>query len=333
MRSTAEVITHHLTCFASRDIDGLLADYSDDALFFSAAGALRGPGAIRTVFQALFREFAKPGASVASSARLIEGDYAYLAWTAETADNSYELASDALVVRDGRIRMQAFTAKTQPKHDNGSQPTHEAAVGHISVTGQGASAATIDMKLEVVVIPISDFDRSREFYLKLGWREDLTPPGKAQFTPPGSACSIQFDPKLTSAAPGSARNYLIVSDVEAARDKLVGASIEVSDVFHAGPGGMVSGPDPERRSYRSFTSFSDPDGNSWLLQEVTTRLPGRIDSAATSFGSASDLASALRRAEAAHGRHEARTGQADRNWPDWCADYMAREQSGEELPQ
>jgi len=191
----------------------------------------------------------------------------------------------------------------------------------------------MDVKLEVVTIPVSDFDRAKEFYQRLGWRLDDTPPGVIQLTPPGSACSVQFGPNRTSAPPGSAENlYLIVSDIEAARDELVAAGVEVSEVFHPGRDGRVSGPDPEHRSYRSFASFSDPDGNRWLFQEVTTRLPGRVDPSATSFGSASDLSSALQRAAAAHGEHEKRTGEADPNWPDWYAEYMVREQAGAELP-
>jgi catechol 2,3-dioxygenase-like lactoylglutathione lyase family enzyme len=196
------------------------------------------------------------------------------------------------------------------------------------------SIAGVDMKLEVIVIPVSNVDRATEFYRKLGWRQDVTPPGVVQFTPHSSPCSVQFGTTLTSAAPGSAqRTYLIVSDVKAVREALVAAGIEVSEVFHLGPEGPLSGPDPEHRSYGSFASFSDPDGNSWLLQEITTRLPGRIDSGETSFGSTSDLASALRRAEAAHGEHERRTGQRDANWPDWYAKYMAAEQTGAALPQ
>jgi catechol 2,3-dioxygenase-like lactoylglutathione lyase family enzyme len=194
--------------------------------------------------------------------------------------------------------------------------------------------ASVDMKLEAVVIPVSDVERAKDFYTKLRWRQDVTPPAVFQFTPHGSGCSVQFGQNLTSAAPGSAqRTYLIVSDIEAARDDLIADGIQVSEVFHIGPDGLGSGPDPERRSYYSFASFSDPDGNSWLLQEVTTRLPGRIDSGVTAFGSARDLASALRRAEAAHGEHEKRTGQRDANWPDWYAAYMAAEQAGTELPQ
>jgi catechol 2,3-dioxygenase-like lactoylglutathione lyase family enzyme len=192
----------------------------------------------------------------------------------------------------------------------------------------------LDMKLEVIVVPVSNVDRATEFYRKLGWRQDVTPPGVVQFTPHGSACSVQFGTNLTSAAPGSVqRTYLIVSDIEAARDELVAAGIDVSEIFHLGPNGPASGLDPERRTYRSLASFSDPDGNSWLLQEITTRLPGRIDSGETCFGSTSDLASAFRRTEAAHGEHEKRTGQRDANWPDWYAEYMAAEQSGAALPQ
>jgi catechol 2,3-dioxygenase-like lactoylglutathione lyase family enzyme len=205
------------------------------------------------------------------------------------------------------------------------------------IPGNAASVAKIDMKLEVVVIPVSDVDRAEEFYTKLGWRQDITPPGSGvfQFTPPGSACSIQFGKNLTTASPGSVqRTYLIVSDIEAARDVLVAIGVEVSEVFHFGPAGPLPGRDPEHRTYGSFALFNDPDGNTWLLQEITSRLPGRIDSAATSFGSASDLASAFRRAEAAHGEHEKRTGgQRDENWPDWYAAYMVAEQSGAELPQ
>ena len=203
------------------------------------------------------------------------------------------------------------------------------------------SAGTVDMKLEVVVIPVSDVDRAKRFYGDLGWRLDADfVVGDAfrvvQFTPPGSPCSIHFGTGLTSAVPGSARGlYLVVSDIEAARAELVDRGVDVSEVFHrAGPGKPpVSGPDPARRSYFSYATFSDPDGNEWLLQEVTTRFPGRIDSNATSFASASDLASAMRRASAAHGEHEKRTGgQRDENWPDWYAAYMVAEQAGKELP-
>jgi hypothetical protein len=154
-----------------------------------------------------------------------------------------------------------------------------------------------------------------------------------QFTPPGSRCSIHFGKNLVSATPGSAKGFLIVSDIEIARDQLIAAGVEVGEFFHDGPEGRGSGMDPERRSYRSRALFSDPDGNGWQLQEVTTRLSGRVEPGATTFGSASDLATALRRAEAAHGEHEKRIGQRDANWSDWYAAYMVAEQSGKELPQ
>jgi catechol 2,3-dioxygenase-like lactoylglutathione lyase family enzyme len=198
------------------------------------------------------------------------------------------------------------------------------------------SIASVDMKLEVIVIPVTDVERAEQFYRRLGWRQDVTPPGSGvfQFTPHGSSCSIQFGKNLTSASPGSAqRTYLIVSDIQAVRDALVGGDIDVGEIFHLGPNGPVNGPDPEHGTYRSLASFSDPDGNSWLLQEITTRLPGRIDTGVTSFGSASDLASAMRRAEAAHGVHEKSLGHRDENWSDWYAEYMAAEQAGTELPQ
>jgi catechol 2,3-dioxygenase-like lactoylglutathione lyase family enzyme len=211
-------------------------------------------------------------------------------------------------------------------------------------TTEDRSAETLDMKLEVIVIPVSDADRAKEFYSRLGWRLDADVTGGdfrlIQFTPPGAGCSVQFGTNLTSAAPGSAQGlYLIVSGIEAARDELVARGVEVSEVFHEGtPGarfhdaGRVAGPSPEHSSYGSFASFSDPDGNGWLFQEVTTRLPGRVDPATTSFTSASDLAAALRRASAAHGEHEKRIGAADPNWPDWYAEYMVRERAGDELP-
>jgi catechol 2,3-dioxygenase-like lactoylglutathione lyase family enzyme len=211
-----------------------------------------------------------------------------------------------------------------------------------------ASVKIVDLKLEVVVIPVSDVDRAKEFYGRLGWRLDADFPFDngfrvVQFTPPGSGCSIQFGTNITSAAPGSAQGlYLIASEIEAARDELAARGAEVSEVFHAGtPGaqfqpdgtsGRVSGPAPDHASYSSFATFSDLDGNGWLLQNITTRLPGRIDAAETVFASTADLASALRRAAAAHGEHEKRIGEADANWPDWYADYMVREQAGTELP-
>ncbi len=203
----------------------------------------------------------------------------------------------------------------------------------MKVGSDDASAiANIDMKLEVVVLPVADVDRAKEFYERLGWRLDVTPPSVVQLTPHGSGCSVQFGPNLTSAAPGSAKGYLIVADIQAALDQLAAAGIEVGEVYHLTPTGRISGPDPAHGSYRSRATFRDPDGNVWTLQEVTTRLPGRIDPDATTFGSAGDLASAMRRAAAAHGEHEKRIGAADPNWPDWYAEYMVAEQAGSELP-
>ena len=234
--------------------------------------------------------------------------------------------------------------------------TQEAAMSTTKVRSDGASeiasVKNADMKLEVVVIPVSDVDRAKEFYGRLGWRLDADyDNGKdfrvIQFTPQGSGCSIIFGKNVTPAAPGSAQGlYLIVSDIQAARKALLDRGVEITEVFHDSGGVYagtdepylfgrvrVSGPDAEHRSYRSFTSFRDPDGNGWLFQEITTRLPGRIDPATTAFASANDLASAFRRAEAAHGQHEKRTGQRDANWPDWYAAYMVAEQAGGELPQ
>jgi catechol 2,3-dioxygenase-like lactoylglutathione lyase family enzyme len=190
----------------------------------------------------------------------------------------------------------------------------------------------VDMKLEVVTVPVSDIGRAKEFYASLGWRLDATPPVVVQLTPPGSGCSVQFGPDRTPAAPGSAQGlFLIVSDIAAALETLAAAGVQ-TDAYHVGADGRVSGLDPERRSYASYASFRDPDGNGWLLQEITTRLPGRVDAADTGFASAADLAGALRRAAAAHGEHEKRIGQSDENWPDWYAAYMVAEQSGAKLP-
>jgi catechol 2,3-dioxygenase-like lactoylglutathione lyase family enzyme len=190
----------------------------------------------------------------------------------------------------------------------------------------------IDMKLEVQIISVTDVERAKAFYLRLGWRLDQTPPGLVQFTPPGSGCSVLFGGNLTTAAPGSGDAFLVVSDIAAAREALVAASVSVGEIFHIGPTGPVSGPDPEHRSYFTRATFTDPDGNEWTLQEITTRLPGRIDTGVTSYGSANDLASALRRAEVAHGEHEKRIGAKDPNWADWYAKYMAAEQTGKGLP-
>ena len=197
-------------------------------------------------------------------------------------------------------------------------------------------SATVDMKLEVVVIPVSDGERAAKFYASLGWRQDVTPPGSGvfQFTPPGSGCSVQWGAGRTTAAPGSAQGlWLIVSDIQAALDKLKAAAVVVDEVYHVGPKGKESGLDPQRSTYRSFASFRDPDGNRWLFQEITTRLPGRIDAAETTFANAADLSAAMRRASVAHGEHEKRIGAADANWPDWYAAYMVAEQAGAKLPE
>jgi len=211
-------------------------------------------------------------------------------------------------------------------------------------------ASTVDLKLEVVVIPVSDVDRAKQFYAKLGWRLDADFAGPddyrvIQFTPPGSGTSVIFGRNVTPATPGSVQGlYLAVSDIEAARTELLGRGVAISDAFHAA-GDVHAGPDqpylfgrnrqkgahPEHATYASFASFSDPDGNGWLLQEITTRLPGRIDGHGTIFASQADLAAALRRAAAAHGEHEARNGgRRDDNWPDWYANYMIDEQMGKQ---
>ena len=208
----------------------------------------------------------------------------------------------------------------------------------------------VDMKLEVVVIPVADVDRAKSFYASLGWRldGDFTAGSEwrvIQFTPPGSGCSVIFGKNVTSAAPGSARGlYLIVSDIGAAREELLARGVRISEVFHAGEEKIgtdepylfgsrrVSGRDPERRTYRTYASFNDPDGNGWLLQEVTGRLPGRIDTGGAAFVSSAELEAALRRASEAHGEHEKLTGQHDEGWPSWYAEYMIKEQTGEPLP-
>jgi catechol 2,3-dioxygenase-like lactoylglutathione lyase family enzyme len=215
---------------------------------------------------------------------------------------------------------------------------------------RSATARGVDMKLEVVVIPVSDVDRAKQFYASLGWRLDADFAAGddyrvIQFTPPGSPSSIIFGKNVTAAAPGSAQGlYLIASDIAAARAELVARGVKVSEVFHAADGMFtgndepflfgrhrVSGPDPEHRTYRSYMSFSDPDGNGWLFQEITSRLPGRVE-ADTTFTSPAELANALRRASVAHGEHEKRIGHHDEAWPDWYAEYMVREQAGTELP-
>jgi catechol 2,3-dioxygenase-like lactoylglutathione lyase family enzyme len=211
-------------------------------------------------------------------------------------------------------------------------------------------ARTPDMTLEVIVIPVADLERAKQFYDGLGWRLDADFAFDdgfrvIQFTPPGSGASVIFGTNVTAAAPGSARGlYLVVSDIEVARKELLSRGVKVSEPFHGGGdvhfgadephlfGNVrVGGLDPERRSYLSLASFSDPDGNGWMLQEITARLPGRV-AGNTTFTSAAELAAALRRAAAAHGEHEKRTGEHDVNWPDWYAEYIVREQAGETLP-
>jgi catechol 2,3-dioxygenase-like lactoylglutathione lyase family enzyme len=221
----------------------------------------------------------------------------------------------------------------------------------MATASETATALGVDMKFEIVVIPVSDVDRAKRFYGGLGWRLDADFAAGddwrvIQFTPPGSGASVIFGNNVTAAAPGSAQGlYLIVSDIKAARDELLARGVEVGEIFHGGgdvhtgpdepylSGRLrVSGPDPEHGSYGSYASFKDPDGNGWLFQEVTARLPGRVDASDTTFTSSTELAAALRRAAAAHGEHEKRTGGHDANWPDWYADYIVREQAGKPLP-
>ncbi len=194
----------------------------------------------------------------------------------------------------------------------------------------------MDMKLEVVVLPVADVDRARDFYQALGWRLDadfVTGPDfrVVQMTPPGSACSVIFGTGVTTAAPGSTQGLqLITNDIDAARAELASHGALVSEVFHdaggvfhhAGTQARVPGPAEGHKSYGSWISFGDPDGNTWFVQEVTTRLPGRATSALAAYDSVAGLATALRRAAAAHGKHEEETGQPDPDWPDWYAQYM-----------
>ena len=205
-----------------------------------------------------------------------------------------------------------------------------------------------DFKLEAVVIPVTDVDKAKAFYEELDWRLDADFAFDngfrvVQFTPPGSPASVQFGTNITTAQPGSAQGlYLIVSDIEAARAELAARGIDVSQAFHpATPGAQfhndgdhLNGPADEHASYSSFATFNDPDGNTWLLQEVTTRLPGRIDTSEATYTSVDDLRQALQRAATAHGEHEARNGgKFDEQWPQWYATYMVAERTGQELPQ
>jgi predicted enzyme related to lactoylglutathione lyase len=220
------------------------------------------------------------------------------------------------------------------------------------MTSSETRKPAIDFKFEIAVIPVSDVERAKAFYGNLGWRLDADFAAGdewrvIQFTPPGSPASVIFGNNVTAAAAGSAQGlYLIVSDIKAARDDLLARGVAVSELFHpdakvhsgtdepfiAGSR-RVSGPDPARGSYSTYASFKDPDGNGWLLQEITTRLPGRIDAQETTFASTADLAAAFRRASVAHGEHEKRTGgKHDENWPDWYADYIVKEQAGQPLP-
>jgi predicted enzyme related to lactoylglutathione lyase len=220
----------------------------------------------------------------------------------------------------------------------------------MTVTVNPAKVRSTDMKFELAVIPVSDVARAKEFYANLGWRFDAEFTHGSdfhivQFTPPGSSASVIFGKNVTPAKPGSAQGlYLVVSDIEAARKELLARGVKVSEVFHGDEiihtgtdepylfGSVrISGPDPQRRTYQSFASFSDPDGNGWVLQEVTNRLPGRVEGD-TTFASVSDLAATLRRASAAHGEHEKLTGEHDVNWPDWYAEYIVSEQAGKPLP-
>ena len=242
--------------------------------------------------------------------------------------------------------MRSLQARPSKAKCEVARPSEERKENHVSQTASSikqqkyeAGAARVDLKLEVEIVPVSDVDRAKKFYQTLGWRLDLDDIAGddfrvVQLTPPGSACSIVFGKGVTAEAPGSLRGGLIVSDIEAARKELVARGIDASEVFHGSPfspAGRISGPDPERQSYGSYVSFEDPDGNVWMLQEVTVRAPGRIDPATTTFASGNDLAGAMRRAAAAHGEHEKRNGR-DGNWPDWYAAYRAAEQAGTKLP-
>jgi catechol 2,3-dioxygenase-like lactoylglutathione lyase family enzyme len=218
------------------------------------------------------------------------------------------------------------------------------------VTTDKAPVEDIAMKLEVLIVPVSDVDRSKAFYGQLGWRldDDASPLAGlriVQFTPPGSAASVSFGQGITMANPGSGEGTLVVSEIEAARADVVGRGIEATAIWHGPPFPLKArqpGPDPDRNSYQSFFSFNDPDGNLWIVQEVTHRLPGRVAAGDTSFGSVEELADALQRAEVAHRRHEKRNGHGlkaglvermeDDQWPTWYAAYIIAEQTGADLP-
>ena len=216
---------------------------------------------------------------------------------------------------------------------------------NLKVEGDGTKNTSVDMKLEAIIIPVLDVDRAKQFYVNLGWRLDIDVAHGdfrgIQITPHNSAASIIFGKGITSTKPGSVQNLVLaVDDIDAARADLIARGVDASEVFHFAGGPFnnsvenprVDGRDPEGRSYFSFVSFEDPDGNGWMVQEITTRLPGRVDPGRTSFGSASELASAMIRAATAHGEHEQRTGERDENWPAWYAEYMVADQAGTQLP-
>jgi catechol 2,3-dioxygenase-like lactoylglutathione lyase family enzyme len=204
---------------------------------------------------------------------------------------------------------------------------------------QLAAPATVDLKLEVVIIPVSDVDRAKQFYGGLGWRLDADFAFEngvrvVQFTPPGSGCSIQFGTKITAGPSGSARDlYLVVANIDAARTELTARGATVSDVFHPvipgaqfqplGASGRESGAAEGHGSYRSFATFSDPDGNSWLLQEITSRLPGRGMGSSVDVGTLTEL---LRETEQAHGQHQ--NEAPTHHWSQWYAGYIVARERG-----
>jgi catechol 2,3-dioxygenase-like lactoylglutathione lyase family enzyme len=285
-----------------------------------------------SLFETRYAEAIRP--EKAASGRLHDGVASRLGVAQPSADTIVQLSrsSSSGVIDALHVCHPSHAEELKEKNVSITQVRSETAAAI-------ATVPSVNMKLEVVVIPVSDVDRAKRFYGNLGWRLDAEfAKGDVfrvlQFTPPGSSCSIHFGKGITSAVPGSAPGlYLVVSDIEAARTELVDRGVDVSQVFHRAVGeGAQSGPDPARRTYSSYATFNDPDGNVWLLQEVTARLPGRVDADETTFTSSRELASALRRAAAAHGEHEKRTGGHDANWPDWYAEYIVAEHGGNQLP-
>ncbi|HWD61833.1 MAG TPA: VOC family protein [Humibacter sp.] len=209
----------------------------------------------------------------------------------------------------------------------------------------GTSGSTTAAKIEVVVIPVADADRAKAFYETLGWHLDVDlviadDYRVIEFTPTGSPTSVILGVGVSDAQPGSTKGImLVVDDIEAARADLVARGVDASEIFHdatgvfhhAGTTARLPGLAPERASYSSFLSFDDPDGNQWVVQEVTARIPGR--NVRTSFDSPAEVSAALRRAAVAHGEHEKRTGHEDENWPDWYAEYIVREAAGQQRPE